>query len=126
MLILTPRPSSRRVNSALVNWAPWSLLNISGCPLARAQSSADKRKSICNVFDTSQLSTYRLYQSNDCHQIQKAMLESNVGVSRPGENEAAHRDLTIIGFDYARAFTIQFTLNQYKGASPAPRSLATL
>ncbi len=43
-----------------VNWAPWSVLKISGRPLVSASSRASTQKSASRVFDRRQESTYRL------------------------------------------------------------------
>ena len=41
MLMVTPRAFSALVNASLVNWLPWSVLKISGCPyLANEVSTA--------------------------------------------------------------------------------------
>ena len=54
----------RPVKAKLVNWLPWSVLNISGLPCrARASSSVSVQKLASSVFDSRQASTYRLAQS---------------------------------------------------------------
>ena len=59
MLIFTPLSSSTWVNSRLVNWLPWSVLNASGLPWFRASA----QKPASRVLDRRQASTYRLCQS---------------------------------------------------------------
>ena len=51
------------MNSRLVNWLPWSVLNTSGWPRPRASSSASAQKPASRVLDNRQASTYRLCQS---------------------------------------------------------------
>jgi hypothetical protein len=64
MLIRIPAICSRPVNASLVNWHPWSLLNISGRRLvANAPSNATKQKSVSGLADTSHDNTKRLCQS---------------------------------------------------------------
>ena len=38
------------MNSQLVNWLPWSVLNTSGLPLPRASSSASEQKPASGVL----------------------------------------------------------------------------
>ena len=63
MLIFTPRSWSICVNSRLVNWLPWSVLNTSGVPWFRASPSASAQKPVSRVLDYPQATTYRLCQS---------------------------------------------------------------
>ena len=63
MLILTPRSCRTSVNSRLVNWLPWSVLDTSGFLRARASSSASAQKLASRVLDSRQATTYRLCQS---------------------------------------------------------------
>ena len=64
MLIATFSRSRILVNAMLVNWLPWSVLNISGAPKrVSASSNASIQKSVANVIDSRQLSTRRLNQS---------------------------------------------------------------
>ncbi len=51
------------MKASLVNYAPWSVLNISGRPLPRASSKAATQKSVSRVLESFQASTYRLCQS---------------------------------------------------------------
>lgn len=61
---LTPFASSRPVNRGEVNWLPWSVLKIAGCPnCAKASSSTSMQNSTSIVFDTRQASTFRVAQS---------------------------------------------------------------
>ena len=53
----------RSLKSTLVNYEPWSVLNISGDPLRNATSSAVMQKPASIVFDKCQDNTYRLAQS---------------------------------------------------------------
>jgi hypothetical protein len=57
MLIWTPAASSRPVNAALVNCAPWSVLKISGRPWRSAASNAVTQNSVSNIGASSQAST---------------------------------------------------------------------
>jgi hypothetical protein len=60
----TPAASSAPVNRGDVNWLPWSVLKMSGCPCcARASSRASRQNSTSIVFDTRQDSTLRVAQS---------------------------------------------------------------
>ncbi len=63
MLIFTRWSWSSRLNSRLVNWLPWSLLNTSGLPCFRASPSASAQKPVSRVLDNRQATTYRLCQS---------------------------------------------------------------
>ena len=63
MLILAECAWSILVNSRLVNWRPWSVLNTSGVPRFRALTSASAQKSVSRVLDNLQPTTYRLCQS---------------------------------------------------------------
>jgi hypothetical protein len=64
MLILIRLSDSRRMNGALVNWLPWSVLKISGRPCrASASSTASRQKSTSRLIDTRQARTRRLNQS---------------------------------------------------------------
>ena len=59
-----PRALSSSVNAALVNWLPWSVLKISGCPWrANASYSASMQNAVSIVIDTRLLRTRRLAQS---------------------------------------------------------------
>ena len=51
------------MKASLLNWAPWSVLNISGLPFLRASFNASTQKSASRVFESLQEITYRLYQS---------------------------------------------------------------
>ncbi len=62
--IAIPAASSFPVNAALVNCAPWSVLNILGLPYRRnASSRASTQNALSIVFDSRQASTARLAQS---------------------------------------------------------------
>ena len=64
MLILMPLDFKTLVNASLVNWLPWSVLNIPGRPKHEiASSRSDTQNSVSSVFDMRQESTFRLYQS---------------------------------------------------------------
>jgi hypothetical protein len=64
MEIATSAFSSLSVNAALVNCAPWSVLNMRGFPWSsRASSSASTQKRRSIVFDRRQARTARLAQS---------------------------------------------------------------
>jgi hypothetical protein len=68
MLICTPRAFNASVNSSLVNWLPWSVLKISGCPcLLKASSSASTQNEASMLIDTRCASTRRLAQSTIAH-----------------------------------------------------------
>ncbi|TWI18477.1 helix-turn-helix protein [Bradyrhizobium yuanmingense] len=57
--ILTPVAASVPMKAALVNWLPWSVLNISGRPKrAKASSSADTQNDVSIVFDRRQASAW--------------------------------------------------------------------
>src|SRR5271163_5016506 len=76
--------SSLPVNAALVNCAPWSVLNIRGLPYrCRASSSASTQNALSIVFDSRQ--AHRAAGPvDDRYQIQKAAGHWNVGdVRRP-------------------------------------------
>jgi len=45
------------VKPVLVNWLPWSVLNISGVPAARASLSASTENTASSVFESRQDST---------------------------------------------------------------------
>lgn len=52
------------MNSEQVNWAPWSVLKISGVPnFASASSSASTQKSAAMLLESRQARTLRLSQS---------------------------------------------------------------
>src|ERR1019366_9969875 len=62
--IATPAASSLPVNAALVNWDPWSVLNIFGFPCwSSASSSAATQNPLSIVFDSRHARTARLAQS---------------------------------------------------------------
>src|SRR4051812_2463731 len=63
MLTATPAASSRPVNAAAVNCTPWSVLNTSGFPALKASSSISRQNPPSSVFDSLQVTTYRLNQS---------------------------------------------------------------
>ncbi len=64
MLIAIAFSSSKPVNTVLVNWLPWSVLNISGRPWqASASSTASKQNSTSNVINSRHARTRRLNQS---------------------------------------------------------------
>ena len=64
MEIFTLASCSTPVQSVLVNWEPWSELNISGGPyLASASFKASMQNPASMEFDSRQLSTFRLCQS---------------------------------------------------------------
>jgi hypothetical protein len=64
MLILIFASLRASIQLALVNWLPWSVLNISGLPcLASASFKASTQKSASSVFDSRQARTLRLCQS---------------------------------------------------------------
>src|SRR2546427_5333124 len=64
MLTSTPTDSTASRYASLVNWLPWSVLEISGClPLASAAAQARIQNSLSRLLDNSQASTYRLHQS---------------------------------------------------------------
>src|SRR5919106_2848076 len=63
MLTLIPCCSRSPVKAWLVNWAPRSVLNISGWLFLKASSRAATQKSVSRVLDSRQANTYRLYQS---------------------------------------------------------------
>ena len=63
MLIRTSAACNRPVNSKLVNWRPWSVLKIVGRVCARARSKAVRQNALSRELDSSQATTYRLYQS---------------------------------------------------------------
>ena len=68
MLIATPRAFSASVNAWLVNWLPWSVLKISGCPyLVNASSSASTQNAVSMLIDTRCANTLRLAQSTMAH-----------------------------------------------------------
>ena len=68
MLMATPRAFSAPVKSSLVNWLPWSVLKISGCPyLAKASSSASRQNAVSMLIDTRCDNTLRLAQSTMAH-----------------------------------------------------------
>jgi len=80
MLIVTPWSFRALMKSSLVNWLPWSVLNISGrSQRASASSSAATQKSAPSVFDTRHASTARLTQSMINHQVEKALGHRDVG-----------------------------------------------
>jgi hypothetical protein len=59
-----PASISTSVKRGLVNWLPWSVLKIVGCPKrAIASWSASMQKSASMVLDSRQASTLRLNQS---------------------------------------------------------------
>ena len=51
------------MNSLVVNWLPWSVLNTSGFPSLSASFRDSTQESTSKVLDRRRLSTYRLYQS---------------------------------------------------------------
>ena len=56
------------MNASLVNWLPWSVLKISGCPyFANASSSAYRQNAVSMLIDTRCASTLRLAQSTMAH-----------------------------------------------------------
>jgi hypothetical protein len=64
MLIAMAFSNSRPLKSALVNWLPWSVLNIVGLPnRASASSTTSIQNATSSVIDTRQASTRRLNQS---------------------------------------------------------------
>jgi hypothetical protein len=66
--IFTPRASNGCVNSAEVNWQPWSVLKISGTRWsAMARSTVWTQNRASRVLDSSQARTVRLYQLITAH-----------------------------------------------------------
>jgi hypothetical protein len=64
----TPAARSGWVNSALVNWQPWSVLKISGLPCAAiAWATVRTQNEASSVLDSSHASTHRLCQSITAH-----------------------------------------------------------
>ncbi|MGA2248323.1 MAG: hypothetical protein ABSH48_25340 [Verrucomicrobiota bacterium] len=64
MLTSTPTDSTASRNASLVNWLPWSVFEISGCPpLAKADVHARMQNSLSRLLDNSHASTSRLHQS---------------------------------------------------------------
>jgi len=68
------------VNSAEVNWSPWSVLKISGAPnSASAQRTACVQNVAASVLDSSLVSTRRGPPVNDGAQVREAALDWHVG-----------------------------------------------
>ena len=63
LLIFTPCSWSAWVNSRLVNWQPWSVLQISGWTCPNASFKASTQQSASRVLDNREATTYRLCQS---------------------------------------------------------------
>jgi len=57
MLTSTPCCSNSPVKASLVNWAPWSVLKMSGLPFLRASYAASTQKPTSRVFDRHQETT---------------------------------------------------------------------
>src|SRR6516225_1060098 len=57
MLMATPCAQSTPVKSSSVNWLPWSVLKISGCPWLKASSRASIQKLASSRFDKRHVST---------------------------------------------------------------------
>ena len=68
MLMATPRALSADVKASLLNWLPWSVLKISGCPyFAKASSGASTQNALSMLMEIRCDSARRLAQSTMAH-----------------------------------------------------------
>jgi hypothetical protein len=76
MQMATPCSIYTLVKASLVNWQPWSVLNISGVPyFCKAASRHSTQKRLSRVFDTRQVKTLR----DHGRQKDKTSFEANIG-----------------------------------------------
>src|SRR5271165_3956885 len=119
MLIVTPWRCRVPVKSSLVNWLPWSVLNISGRPYRQSASSrASTQNSAPSVFDSPRQHG-TAHPVHDHHQVEEALGHRDVGdVRAPDLIDPLDRDpAEQVGVDlvgYRRLARVRPLVNRYQ------------